>query len=212
MPWTTITTVKRTIAQQLAQLARWPLSGAQATDTEIKGGIQAIVVLGCPLKRDGTLTRCGNERTALAASLYRAKIAPRVIFTGQGEAIAMAEQGEQLGIPTTNILIDNRSRTTAENAEETAFLLRQSASEAESKNNGDRNTKPKVVIVSQPFHLRRARYLFRQRGLDAIATSAIDSIQYRHPLLELKWLIREYAAWVKPGGTFVHQDWQYIGQ
>jgi uncharacterized SAM-binding protein YcdF (DUF218 family) len=51
-----------------------------------------------------------------------------------------------------------------------------------------------VWLVSQPFHLRRAAFLFRKCGLEPLAWHLDDSLQYRWPRLGLRWIAREYAA------------------
>ena len=51
-------------------------------------------------------------------------------------------------------------------------------------------------LVTQPFHTRRARWYFRRAGFEALAWHVEDSIEYREPRRALRWIAREYAAWV----------------
>ena len=147
----------------------------------------AIVVLGTQLADDDTLTRVGEERVSAGVALWRRGIAPRLVMTGGRsrfarhrlpEAVAMGRRAEALGVPFAAMAIESRSSTTAENAFRCAALL-----------GGGR-----VVLVSQPFHLRRARLWFRRAGFDAVGFAVEDSIQFREPRLGLRWVVREYGA------------------
>lgn len=149
--------------------------------------VDALVVLGSPTRDDGSLSEVGEERVRLAVTLWRRGVAPLVVFTGAGaahtpaEAPAMAARARALGLPDQAIRVEARSRTTRENARLSAELL---------AGEGARE----VWLVTQPFHLRRARSLFRRAGLRAYAAPDPDSIQYRRPTWALRWIAREYAA------------------
>lgn len=149
----------------------------------------AIVVLGAPLTPRGALTPILDERVAAAAALYHAEGAPLVIATGgithgapRAEAAALAEGLHAAGV--ADVLVEDRARTTADNARLTAALVAPL---------GVRT----VWLVTQPFHGRRAALLFRRAGLDARAWHIADSVQYRDRARALRWLVREYAAWGK---------------
>jgi uncharacterized SAM-binding protein YcdF (DUF218 family) len=125
------------------------------------------------------------ERATAAAALWRAGGAPIVIATGgltgswRAEADAIAE-----AIPEIPMVVERAARTTADNARRVAQLLPPGAS---------------VWLVTQPFHGRRAAYLFRRAGLDAHAWHIADSLEYRDRRRAVRWLVREYAAWVALG-------------
>ncbi|HEX4455137.1 MAG TPA: YdcF family protein [Kofleriaceae bacterium] len=146
---------------------------------------EAIVVLGARLAND-SLTPVLVERARVAAELFARGAAPRVIATGgvtsgtRSEADVLAGAIEQLGVPA--VLRESRARTTAQNARFVAAMLPRGA---------------RVWLVTQPFHARRAEFLFARAGLDARAWHIADSIQYREPARALRWIAREYAAWLK---------------
>jgi uncharacterized SAM-binding protein YcdF (DUF218 family) len=149
----------------------------------------AIVVLGARLTPAGELTEVLAERVAAAVALYRAGGAPRVVVSGgrtgrapRAEAAALVDALAVAGI--AEVLVEDRSRTTAENARYCAALLAPA---------GVRS----VWIVTQPFHARRAVRLFCRAGLDARAWHIADSVQYRDRRRALRWLAREYGAWAK---------------
>ncbi len=150
--------------------------------------VDAIVVLGAPLRPNGELSLAGLERVSEGVRCYKEGIAPLLVFTGGGtrsaaEAPAMAKRAAELGVSAEAILVEDRSATTAENARFTAEVLRSHHVQS-------------VWIVSQPFHLRRGRRLFRQQGLDARARPRKDSMQYLYPNLAWRWVAREYVAWI----------------
>jgi uncharacterized SAM-binding protein YcdF (DUF218 family) len=164
----------------IARLLGAPL-GARARPLDRR---DAIVVLGAPLV-DDAITPVLVERARVAAELFARGAAPRVIATGgvtrgtRSEADAIADAIEQLGVP--NVERETRAMTTADNARFVAAMLPRGA---------------RVWLVTQPFHARRAEYLFRRAGLDARAWHIADSIQYREPRRALRWIAREYAAWL----------------
>jgi uncharacterized SAM-binding protein YcdF (DUF218 family) len=149
--------------------------------------LDAIAVLGAPLGPGGALTRVLDERVAAAAALWRAGGGRVVVATGGGagprpEAEAMAEGLRARGVPA--VLVEPEARTTAENARRVAALLAPLGARS-------------VWIVTQPFHGRRAARLFRRAGLDAHIWHIDDSLEYRDRAAAVRWLVREYAAWVK---------------
>ena len=182
----------------LARALQAPLEVGGAADLRDVGGERheewerdAIVVLGAPLRSDGTPTQVLAERIAAALALWHAGGGRVVIACGgvtgnapRAEGHAIAEGLRAGGVPDEALLVDDRSRTTAENAREAAALL------------GPRGGRT-VWVVTQPFHARRALRYFARAGLAARAWHIADSIQYREPRRALRWLVREYAAWLR---------------
>jgi uncharacterized SAM-binding protein YcdF (DUF218 family) len=151
--------------------------------------LDAIVVLGAPLRPSGALSEILEERVVAAAALFHAGGAPLVIASGgttngapRAEAEAIAEGLRNASVP--DVIVETRSTTTAENARYSAELL--AALHAR-----------RVWLVTQPFHGRRAARLFRRVGLEPRVWHIEDSLQYRDRQRALKWLVREYGAWAK---------------
>ena len=149
--------------------------------------LDAIVVLGAPLWPGDRLTPILEERIEAAVALWRDGGAPIVVATGgitndatRAEADVMADALREHGVP--EVLVENQSKTTADNARRTAALLQQL---------GVRS----VWLVTQPFHGRRAARLFRAAGLEAHVWHIDSSIEYRDRRRAVRWLLREYAAW-----------------
>jgi uncharacterized SAM-binding protein YcdF (DUF218 family) len=142
----------------------------------------AIVVLGCGLHGDAASPAL-VRRVERGVALFRDGAAPLLLLSGGGggarpEADAMHEVAVAHGMPAAAILLEPSSRNTHENAVGSARLLR------------DRGLGT-VILVSDGYHLRRARRLFRGAGLDVVATAHPPN---RGLVRELPLHLREIAA------------------
>lgn len=149
----------------------------------------AIVVLGAKLRTDGAPTATLDERVRAGVALWHRGYAPILCMTGGGahgvnEADAMAVRARQLGVPESALRLERQARNTAENARFCAALL---------ASDGCR----RVWIVSQPFHLRRASWLFRKYGFKPLAWYPDDSLEFTRPRLGARWIAREYASMIR---------------
>jgi len=169
----------------IARLAR--LAGAPLEVRDPPGAADAIVVLGAPLTRDARLSPVLDERVQAGLALWRAGAAPRICVTGGAsrggvEAVAMAEALRGHGVPDHALIVEPTARTTAENAARVAELLGPGRA---------------VWLVTQPFHLRRARWLFRRVGLAPRCWRIDGGLQDQDARRALRWIGREYAAWLR---------------
>src|SRR6476620_466179 len=71
---------------------------------------EAIVVLGCRVRPDGSPSSPMRRRVALAVTLYQSGAAPLLVLSGGGapvsEAQAMAELARAAGVPGTALLCE----------------------------------------------------------------------------------------------------------
>jgi len=127
----------------------------------------AIVVLGGGVAGKGTLRPSNElspsslERTICGADLFAHGFAPRIIFAG-GDASIFGEGPKEgaemkrlalrLGVPEAAITVEDRSRTTYENAVETKRIM----------GNGS------ILMVTSALHIPRALGLFHKQGLDTV--------------------------------------------
>jgi len=135
----------------------------------------AIVVLGARVRPDGRPSAALERRMRVAISLYQAGAAPRLVLSGGGqravpEAEVMRDLALAAGVPASALIIEPRSRTTLENASETAKLLAPDGHDA-------------VILVTDSYHAFRARLLFRIAGLTVIGVQTA-SVPLR-PLLAM---------------------------
>jgi uncharacterized SAM-binding protein YcdF (DUF218 family) len=109
------------------------------------------------VKADAIVVVSGGDtdaRITEGVKLYQQAWAPKVIFSGaaaEGDvsnALAMKRIAVASGVPAKDIIIEEDSKTTAENADFTAKII------------NDNNFKS-IVLVTSPYHQRRAYTQFR---------------------------------------------------
>lgn len=165
----------RMIADALLRVAGRPLEVRSSVDRA-----DAIVVLGAPVRKSGTLSAVTEERVLAGVALWHKDMAPLLVFTGRNEAEPMACRARALGVPEAALRLEREARNTSENALFTAQMLGDSAR--------------RVIVVSQPFHLRRAVLWFRRVGLAADGCYLPSSVQFRDPGRGLRWVLKEYSS------------------
>jgi uncharacterized SAM-binding protein YcdF (DUF218 family) len=147
----------------------------------------AIVVLGARVLQDGSPGDSLRARTLKAVALYDRGLSERFIFTGgigdHGDAESIVESRLAMahGVPQRAIFREETSKTTRQNIHNAALICRQQ---------GWRE----VIVVSDPYHLWRARYLFAHEGITAYPSPAINCLRNRNKLLRIVWTARETLA------------------
>jgi len=144
---------------------------------------QAILVLGAAMRGDGTPGPALVRRARHAAALWHGLPAPLIVASGAGgEAEAIAAICRAAGVAGGRIVLERQARSTAENIAFSAALL-------------DRHGIARVTLVSDYYHLPRARLLARRHGLTVTGSAPAHGIgrPHRHAWL----LAREAAAWLK---------------
>ncbi|MGV6849204.1 MAG: YdcF family protein [Marinibacterium sp.] len=185
-----------TFAGLVATALLWPRAAPMPDPAD------AIVCLG------GSMSYMGWERPGPAsarrartcAELYRAGIAPVIVFTGYGHermsaAEAMAHLAEADGVPADAVILEPRARSTLQNAGFALPLLPEGAS--------------RIVLVSDAFHLPRSWMIFRALGAPRMALYAArrayttpDKPATRN---EAEWILREsVVVWVNVGRLLVY--------
>jgi uncharacterized SAM-binding protein YcdF (DUF218 family) len=127
--------------------------------------VDAIVVLGAA-QYDGRPSAIYEARLAHALDLYNGGVAPLLVFTGgRGPGDRFTEGGTgarwatERGVPASAVLTEESSRTTYQNLA--------GAKRALEGRDPDRGRRPRVVVVSDPFHMFRAVKQAADLGLDA---------------------------------------------
>lgn len=96
-----------------------------------------------------------ESRTNEGIKLYFQKWAPKLIFSGAAasgdvsNALAMKRIATKQGVPATDIVIEENSKTTSENAEFVAKYLKEMNATS-------------IILVTSPYHQRRANTEFKQ--------------------------------------------------
>ena len=143
----------------------------------------AAVVLGAAVWSNN-VSPVFRERINHAIELYRGGKVRKLIFTGgQGnpneptEAAAARAYALANGIPIQDILVEQKSHTTFENI-------------VYAKQLADANNLKKVLLVSDPMHMRRAMTMAGDIGLDA-SPSPTQTTRYQSWRTQLGELARE---------------------
>lgn len=118
-----------------------------------------IVVLGAGLERNDRPGPALIRRSARGAALWRDGKAPMIICSGgyglnrsRSEADACAELLRAEGVPDSVIILEDRSRSTEENAIYTRETMQANGWQT-------------AVIVSDGYHLLRAHWIFNNAGI-----------------------------------------------
>ena len=149
----------------------------------------AAIVLGAAVWSSG-VSPVFRERINHGIELYQKGKVRKLIFTGgQGnpgeptESSAARDYALQSGVPLQDILIEQKSHTTYENI----LYAKQVA---------DANSIRKVLIVSDPLHMKRAVLMAHDVGLEA-EPSPTPSTRYQGLRSQL--------------GLLAHETYYYIG-
>jgi uncharacterized SAM-binding protein YcdF (DUF218 family) len=157
----------------------------------------AIVVLGNrpPLDAEGRVAPETARRVRRGVELFERGLAPILLVTGGPaphggtEAEVMAGYAEALGVPPEAIVREPRARDTAENARYAVELLCEGEPEP---------CRPSVIVVSSPYHLRRAVRLFECAGAEVqhAGTPIPDDRGYQASFTAYEYGVRLYYVFV----------------
>ncbi len=146
-----------------------------------------IIVLGAGLRPDGRPGPALTRRSLQAADLWREGIARNVICTGgqaesfpRSEADACREILRIQGLPQSAILLEDKSRSTEENALFSTQLMAEHGWTS-------------AVLVSDSYHMLRAGWLFTQQDVEAYA-SPVPAERIHHRRSYPHSLLREFLA------------------
>lgn len=154
----------------------------QADAVVVLGGGSRYTWLDRPNVRPESLQ---SSRLAAGARAWQAGRAPYIVLSGGGEggdseAQMMAAAIAKLGVPSSALLLEERSRNTRDNARYTAQLA-------------ERFRMRRVLLVTSSLHMPRAIEQFRQAGIDAVAVS-VPELARRSNWCE-RWLPSRSALW-----------------
>lgn len=152
--------------------------------TELGTEFDCVIVLGCKVHADGSLSARLHDRVMTGIEVFEAGIGNTLLMSGDrqpdgnyDEVGAMRQAAIEAGVREEAVAIDPIGYSTYESMEN---LLAEYA--------GGR-----VVIVTQEYHLHRALYIAEKLGIDAYGVSA-DRQEYSD---RVKCELREILARVK---------------
>jgi uncharacterized SAM-binding protein YcdF (DUF218 family) len=153
----------------------------------------AAIVLGAAVD-DDVPSPVFAERLRHAAALFQSGQVTWIVVTGgvgQGDTLAESQAGRNwlidAGVPADRVLIETKSRTTKQNLAFSEPLLAE-------------NYIHRVLIVSDPLHMRRAMRMASDLGLDAhpspTRTSRFKTLGTQLPMVmrEVYFTLHYYAT------------------
>jgi uncharacterized SAM-binding protein YcdF (DUF218 family) len=133
-------------------------------------GSEAVIVLGCPPRRNGETNLIQRWRCQIAVRSVDARRASQLIFTGAGrpggpsEAAVMSGYARDvLGVPAGQIALETRARSTWQNVEFAAPIAAQA---------------DVIKFASDPMHAARARRYLRDQQPE-LAVKLAAAADYR---------------------------------
>ena len=177
----------------------WEIDRYGRQDTP--GPADAIVVLGAQVTSSGQPGSDLTSRTYHAVDLYNAGWAPHMICTGgyandsTSAAATAARFAVSLGVPGEKVFQADGSMTTAEDARATAVVMAAHGWQ-------------RVILVSHPLHLYRARWSFLRTGLKVYSSPTTTDTGRIFPLLRLWYVTREAGALI----LTVLEDWGVLSE
>lgn len=159
--------------------------------------VDCIIVLGCQVRADGSLSHMLCDRLMCGLEAYHAKAAPKLLMSGDhgrkdyDEVGAMKQYAIDNGVPSEDVFMDHAGFSTYE----TVYRAKE-VFEAD-----------KVIIITQEYHLYRALYIAEQLGVEAYGISA-DLNRYvgqtKRDLREVLARCKDFAKCiVKPKPTYL---------
>lgn len=143
-----------------------------------------IIVLGARVGQDGRPGSDLTSRTYHGVDLWNAGLAPHIICTGgfKDEPLSAAavcrKFAIELGVPQARVWLADGSSDTAGDAVASAGVMAE---------HGWRT----AILVSHPMHLFRARWLFRQAGIEAVTSPTTTDTTAIFPPVRLYYAVRE---------------------
>ena len=124
--------------------------------------VDCIIILGCQVKDDGSLSHMLRDRLMRGLEVYEADAAPKLLMSGDhgreeyDEVGAMKNYAIENGVPSENVFMDHAGFSTYETVYRAKEIFQSD----------------KVIIVTQEYHLYRALYIAEQFGMEAYGVSA----------------------------------------
>lgn len=121
-----------------------------------------IIVLGCQVRDDGTLSHMLRDRLITSLKVYNTGTSSKLLMSGDhgrityNEVGAMKQYAIDNGVPSENVFMDHAGFSTYETIYRAKEIF-----EAD-----------KVIIVTQEYHLYRALYIAKQMGIEAYGVPA----------------------------------------
>ncbi len=156
--------------------------------TDYRRPADAAVIFGARVYASGAPSPLLADRIRTGVELYRAGLVPTLVMSGGdgadgfNEALVMRDEAIAAGVSPAAILVDPAGVTTEATVANAIALL------------WDHSVPPRLIAVSQAYHLPRVQLSFATAGIDVLTVPAADP----EPIGEMPLLVaREVPAfWV----------------
>ena len=124
--------------------------------------IDCVIVLGCQVRADGTLSHMLRDRLIRGIEIYNTGSAPKLLMSGDhgrkeyNEVGAMKQYAIDNGVPSEDVFMDHAGFSTYETMYRAKEIFQVK----------------RAIIVTQEYHLYRAVYIAKQLGIEAYGVSA----------------------------------------
>jgi vancomycin permeability regulator SanA len=159
--------------------------------------VDCIVVLGCKVHENGSLSHMLRDRLIRAIELYKSGVAPKILMSGDhgsdgyDEVNAMKQFAIENGVPSEDVFMDHAGFSTYETVYRAKEIFK-----AE-----------KIVIVTQEYHLYRALYIADRFDIEAKGVSSDLNTyagQYKRDLREVLARCKDFFTCIfKPDPTYL---------
>ena len=190
----------RTMLAVLAAAAGWaflfPLAQmAFFGTTDYRRPADAAVVFGARVYATGRPSPLLADRIATGVNLYRTGLVGTLVMSGGdgadgfNEALVMRDEAVSAGVDPSAILVDPAGNTTEATVDHTLALLA-------ARDGG--TIPPRLIAVSQAYHLPRIQLAYANGGIDVLTVPAADPEPIREmPLLALREVPAFWAYFVR---------------
>ena len=165
--------------------------GVATRDMYRVDGPDVVVVLGARVDPDGSASPMLAARVKHAVSLL--KPGGLILFSGgvgtfgPSEASVARDLAVKLGVQPQQCLLEEQSHSTLQNAVFSLELMRKKLPRG-----------AHVILVSDPYHLPRARRIFERLSGNTVSTSPVlDAPRHLEWVARIKWTLREVPALAK---------------
>lgn len=169
-------------------------------DTKLIQDADAIVILGCQVKEDGTLSLMLRDRLNKGVELYKAGVAPKVIVSGDhtredyDEVNAMKNYLIENGIPSSDIFMDHAGIATYDTMYRAKNIF----------------GVEKCVAVTQNYHLYRTIYIGNKLGMETYGYASEGENYFGQAMRDLRETLARNKDFVKcifkPKSTYLGES------
>lgn len=135
------------------------------------------IILGCPAREDGKVSRMQRSRMNKAIQLYKQHKTHKLLISGAGvrnhfiEADIMADYAIRHGVPFKDILLEKEAQNTFDNLRFASTIC-------------EKNQWKRVIVVTSRFHIRRSNFFVKKFFTTYAMCPTDDKEKAKHYLAE----------------------------